>query len=239
MFLHFILLVLILLPLISNASFIEQSMGSAIVEDATAIYFNPSTLAFLKKKQFIALGTLGNTESLFSGQTMQLLTNSSFPGNAKTQSHFALPSVYYAMPLLDKWSFGLAVIANDIVKGIDSIARLGQSHSDNQIKTLDFVSALAYRLNNHVSVGGGLIRGYASYMIEPIAGFPNLEIPDFETHNKSSGDAWAGEIGVFIKPDKKMLIGLNHRSALTFNLSGESKVTGSPPHTSDGYNFTT
>ena len=45
-----------------HASFIEQTLGTAVVMDATAVYFNPAALAAIPKTQLITQGTLARSQ---------------------------------------------------------------------------------------------------------------------------------------------------------------------------------
>src|SRR5689334_16900234 len=72
---------LLFFPLIARASFIESTIGTAVVDDATATYYNPSALTLLKKPQIITLGSLANFRSDFTGQAIQSSTGFTLSGS--------------------------------------------------------------------------------------------------------------------------------------------------------------
>ena len=57
-----------LIPLTLQASFIESTMGTAVVNDATATYHNPAALALFNNPQLIVLNSVANFSSQFTGQ---------------------------------------------------------------------------------------------------------------------------------------------------------------------------
>lgn len=63
---------LFLLPVNLYASFIESTLGTAVVNDATATYHNPAALPLLQKRQVIALGSVASYHSTFTGQAQQV-----------------------------------------------------------------------------------------------------------------------------------------------------------------------
>ena len=62
---------LLLLPLTGHASFIESTIGTAVVSDATATYFNPASLTLLKNPQIITQGSSSVLNTHFKGQFIQ------------------------------------------------------------------------------------------------------------------------------------------------------------------------
>src|SRR5262245_46633267 len=101
---------LLLFPLTVHASFIESTMGAAVVNDATAVYYNPAALALLKNPQIIALNSIGDFRTQFTGQFIQSNTGFTQSGSSITQTHYFLPSFYLGIPTTDKITIGLAVI---------------------------------------------------------------------------------------------------------------------------------
>ena len=76
------------------ASFIESTIGAAVVDDATATYYNPAALTLLKNPQIIALGSVGSTQTQFIGQSIQLATGYMQSGTSNALISTFLPSFY-------------------------------------------------------------------------------------------------------------------------------------------------
>lgn len=230
------LLSLIVFPITSHASFIESSMGAAVLNDATAVFYNPAALVLLKNPQVIGQNSYGIIRSEFTGQFTQAKTGFSQSGSSITQSHYDLPSFYFAMPAADSITVGVAVISNFLNKDLEGNSLLRYVQSDNSIENIDFVPAIAFKLNDIFSVGAGINLSYADFEMSPISGFPSLNIPDSQSHNDADGTGIGGDVGLLLKPSKSTLIGLNYRSEITYRLSGKS-VFGNNTVISDNYGF--
>ena len=101
------------------ASFIEATMGTAVVNDATATYNNPAALTLLKNPQLIGLGTVAQLNSQFTGNIKQSSNGFSESGVSKTQSNYFLPSGYFGTPLGEKLFVGYAIVANNFNRDAD------------------------------------------------------------------------------------------------------------------------
>lgn len=222
----------------AQASFIESTMGAAVVNDATATYFNPAALTLLKHSQLIALGSIASAHSLFSGEDIQAKTGFTQSGNASSNTHFFLPSLYMAKPVSDKLTLGLAIIANSFNKGIDEHSILRYDQSSSRVHSLDLVPAAGFKVNDVLSLGAALNLAYADFLLQPITGFPSLNIPDSQSRNECDATGLGGEFGLLLKPGKLTTIGFNYRSAITYQFSGKSIVDGNPGVTSNQYRFT-
>ena len=220
-----------------QASFIESTMGAAIVDDATASYYNPAALTLLKKPQIISLGSIGNSQTQFSGQSTQLATSFIQSGTSSASLNYFLPSVYLGMPLTHNVIAGVAVVANDFNRDIDERSILRYAQSSNQIQDIDVVPAIGFKLNQFISFGAGLNRSWAHFLLQPISGLPSLNIPDSQSRNDSSGEGWGGDVGLLIKPTEATILGFNYRSAITYGLKGTSTFNGYPRVTSNHYYF--
>jgi long-chain fatty acid transport protein len=232
---YFIFIVVLIFPAITYASFVESTIGTAVVNDATATFYNPAALTLLKNPQIISLNSYSLFRNNFTGQITQ--NNFKESGSSNSQTNYFLPSLYFGLPTAKKFTLGLAIISNSFNKDFEGNSILRYAQSSSRVQNIDFVPALGIRLNEYFSLGAGLNFSRLNMLLNPIFGFPRLNIPDSEGHNESSGDGWGGDIGVLVKPRKGTLMGLNYRTAITYPMSGTSTLESNPPLVSNNYQF--
>lgn len=231
------LLCLLLFPLTLNASFIEATMGTAVVNDATATYFNPAALMLLKNPQIITLDSIAALNTQFTGQATQSRSGFTQSGSSSTQTNYNLPALYLGMPIKDRITFGLAVISNFFDTALDEGSVLRYAQSNNNIESIDLVPALGLKLNDFVSLGAGINLSYAKFLLMPTSGFPSLNVSDSQSRNECDGTGMGGNFGVLLKPTHSTLVGFDYRSAITYRLSGTSVFGSNPPVISNDYGF--
>lgn len=228
---------LFLFPLALHASFIESTIGTAVVNDATATYHNPAALTLLKNPQIVALGTVSYLHNSFTGQALQQGTGFTLTGTANSNTHYYLPSIYLGIPTCNKVSVGLAVIANAFNRDIDDSAILRYADTSNSIQNIDVVPAIGIKVNEYFSFGAGVTFSHANFDQQPISGFPSLTVPDAQSRNNTSANSWGGDFGVLIRPTQRTLIGFNYRSAVSYQFKGTSTFQGTPSISSSQYQF--
>lgn len=224
------------LPLQAQASFIESTMGTAVVNDATATYYNPAALTLLKKPQIIALDSLATFHSQFTGEAVQAATGFTQSGSSRSSAQNNLPALYTGYPA-KKFTAGIAIVTNDINTDIGEQSILRYVQSNNHVQDVDVVPALGFKINECLALGMGINFSRAHFLTEPVTGLPALNIPDSQSRNDASGSAFGTDIGILIKPSSSTLVGLNYRSPLTYRLSGSSTFNGSPSLTANDYHF--
>lgn len=219
------------------ASFIEQTLGTAVVMDATAVYFNPGALAAVSKTQLITQGTLAKSQFQFTGRAQQLSLGISESGVATTTTDFYLPSLYLSIPINDKFIGGFAVVANDFNSELERHSVLRYAQARNHINDIDLVPAVGIKINEFLSIGGNLNFSHAHFIQEPMLGVTRLNIPESRSLNDSKASSLGGDFGVLLKLAKKTAMGFNYRSAVTYNLRGTSTITDPQVVSSDNYHF--
>jgi long-subunit fatty acid transport protein len=220
-----------------HASFIEQTIGAAVVKDATAVYFNPAALTISPQQQFIFLGTLARAQFEFSGSAQKRPFGTE-SGSTTSKSNFTLPSMYLSIPINERFVAGFAVVANDFNRELDNHSILRYILARNQTNNIDFIPALGIKINQFLSIGGNLNFTYAHLIQEPITtGIARLNIPESHSLNDSQANSLGGDFGILIKPGKKTALGFNYRSAVTYNLQGSSTILGLPSISSNDYHF--
>ena len=220
-----------------RASFIEQTLGAAVVKDATAVYFNPAALMSVSHPQLVFLGTLARSRAQFSGSAQKLPFGILESGSSTTQSNFSLPSLYLSIPLSDKFTGGFAVVANDFNRDLGEHAVLRYAQARNHTRDVDLVPALGIKINEFLSIGGNLNFSCAHFIQEPISGINRLNIPESRSLNDSKGTSLGGDLGILMKLAKKTSLGFNYRSALTYHLQGSSTISSSQSIFSNNYRF--
>jgi long-chain fatty acid transport protein len=220
-----------------HASFIEQTLGAAVVKDATAVVFNPAALPLLTNSQLILLGTSAWSQSQFTGSAQKLPFGVTQSGTTQTKSKFSLPSIYVSVPLHDKLAWGVAIVMNDFNRDLDDHSVLRYIQARNQTDDIDLVPAFGVKINEFLSVGGNLNISHAHLIQEPISGLPSLNIPESRSLNESKGTSFGGDLGILVQLPRKTSLGFNYRSAITYHLQGTSSITSPQIVSSDNYHF--
>lgn len=210
----------------AQASFIESTIGAAVVNDATAAYFNPAALTLLKQTQIIGLGSYAESRGRFSGQTLRTDTGFIRAGVAHSKSNYYLPSAWWASPVNNRLSVGLAMVANSFNKNIEEHSILRYDQSGSNVHSMDWVPALGIKISDQLAIGAAINRTQADMLLKPLNGFPESNIPDSQSRNDSSGHGMGWDAGILYKPSQTTIMGLNHRSAITYRLSGTSVYKG-------------
>jgi long-subunit fatty acid transport protein len=232
-----ILSLLSLCPYAVYASFIESTMGTAVVNDATATYHNPAALLLMKKSQIVALGSKASYHSQFTGQSIEVLGGFTQSGTSKEHTNYNVPSGYASFPIKEKMNLGLAVLLDTLNSDIDEPSILRYDQSTNQIKNIDYILGAGVQLNEYISIGLGATYSNARFTSHRITGFPSLDVPDSQSDNITKGDNYGWNTGFLIKPLKSTQIGFDYRSAIGYQFRGRSEFQGPPPLISNQFNF--
>ncbi len=227
----------LLLPALSYASFIETTIGTAVVNDATAAYFNPAAMVLVKNTQIIPLGTVARFQTEFSGQTTFVPTQFMETGTSSSVSNYYSPSLYFAIPIYEKFRLGLAVVTNFANRNPEEGAILRYTQSSNTIQDYDIVPSVGVEVNNILSLGAGINFSNTDFHLHPISGFPGSNLADSESNNQSDGWGIGANIGFLLRPAFGSLIGFDYRTVTTYNERGKSTLNGIAPISSDNYRF--
>lgn len=230
-------LLLILFPLKLYASFIEATSGTAVINDATAAYYNPAALVLLNNSQLITLGSIGNLNTQFTGKATQRSTGFTETGSSSSNSYYYLPSLYLAIPTTDRITLGLSIMANSAFRDADEISVLRYVQSNTSIEDYDVVPAIEFKINNYLSLGAGINFSYLNLLLNPITGVPGSDIADSQSINQCNGIGVGGNIGFLLQPNPSLKIGFDYRSATTYQLSGKSVFNGTQQVISNNYHL--
>ena len=233
----FILCLCVIAPHTLHASFIESSIGFAVVDDATATDHNPAALTLLNHSQIIALGSAAYYHDYFSGQLTQPSTGYMQSGTATELANHYVPALYLAIPTTDKVSIGVAVTSNIFETKLDKNALIRYIDANEGIRLMNYIFGIGVQINAYLSLGAGVTYSVANSFSNPITGLPNLNIPDAQSHNVAKSAGAGGNVGFLLKPNQATLIGLNYQSTVSYQFNGTSSFNGTNPISSNQFNF--
>jgi long-chain fatty acid transport protein len=218
---------------------------TAQADDPSAIYFNPAGLTQLKGQNVM----VGVTYVRLNGEeftgTTPVDNNVPGPGftNQKSETQKSLnlfiPNAYYTR----------TTNSGNVAYGVGIFAPfgLGQEYNNqstsifrNQITKIDLQTVvvnptIAFKVNEFLSVGAGIDYMYGKATLEQTPWNPAL-VPAgqngnaFDLQLKGTGDAWAYNFGLLLKPTENLKIGANYRSPFTLKIKdGDVTVSNVSP----------
>jgi long-chain fatty acid transport protein len=195
--------------------------GAAAAEDASTVWYNPAGMTLLPGHGNAAIALHALKPSFKFEDRGSTLPPGTGEGGDGGDWEF-VPLAFYSQALTDRLylglafnvPFGLATEYNAGWRG-QAIAR------ESELKTFNFNVALAYKLNDVVSVGAGVSyqRAELKFNSVPAAalGLAEVDMDD---------NSWGANLGVMFQLSKDARIGVHYRSSIKYDLSG--RITASP-----------
>ncbi|CAI8714873.1 long-chain fatty acid transport protein [Pseudomonas sp. IT-196MI5] len=223
------------LSLANGLSINEQSVSSAgtayagrssAALDASTVYGNPAGLSKIKRREVSGGFALfkvnsdiknahGDASGTHKGDSVPLTT---------------IPFGYLSIPIDERFTFGLGMYAlyglvNDYESSFQG--RYHGSYSKVQVKTLN--SAVAYRINDHVSVGGGLTLNRIENNMQTYLATGQLNGgTDTKITIKGNDNAVGYNFGLMVDLNDSTTWGVTYHSKLDFHVNGHTQVSNSP-----------
>ncbi len=233
--------------------------ASAVSTDASTVWFNPAGMLELSKPEMVVAGHVITVKNEFTDRGTTL--NPAFglaPVSGDTVSDpggaSAIPNFYYVRELKDDLAFGFGVsvpFGNSTDYGREWVGRYQAVES--AVSVLDINPSLAYRINDQVSIGGGIsvqmfdatlgsaidagatCLGLFQAGAVPLAACANagLTTPgNIETdgYAEITGDSVAAtfNVGVLYKPRAGTKLGFAYRHGVDHELEGDADFTINP-----------
>lgn len=234
--------------------------AAAVAADASTVWFNPAGMLELADPQLAIAGHLIAVENSFSDRGTTL--NPAFgldPVSGETETdpggNSYVPNFYYVREMRENLAFGLGVsvpFGNATDYGRDWVGRYQAVESS--VTVVDINPSLAYRVNDKVSIGGGisvqLFDATLGSSIDssvsclgltqpgllptplPLAACANagLTTPgnrDTDGYAEISGDSVAAtfNFGILVKPSPGTRLGFAYRHSVDHELEGDAKFT--------------
>lgn len=216
------------IPFINAAGLGDTYAGwAANPTDASIGYANPAGLTYLNQHSQLVVAALGlKGSSQFTGNATPPFPAAS--GSANTQLSAFMPSFYISAPVACNVVLGFGQttpFALNTSFSKDSLLRYTATRS--VIGTVvDVGPSIGVKISDKVSVGAGFDVEHLTSSFSNMVGFP-LSFPgDSEVQNHLYGWGYGWHAGVLVQPVPCTRIGLNYKSPVVINATGNSQVFG-------------
>lgn len=198
--------------------------GAGIVgDDLSAVHYNPAGMTLLSGTRMQATGTWVAVNLDYEGDSGQ-----SENGRLKGQ---IIPAGFITHQINDSlWAgLGLTVpygMGTEFGEGWEGRER----GTESMILTFDINPNLAWKVNEKLSVGGGVSLQYAK------AELGSGRIVGHTINSNVKGDSWAWgwNVGVMFQPVETVRLGLAYRSNISHNADGHTTLNNVPVKTDNG-----
>lgn len=203
--------------------------GAGVVgDDLSAVHYNPAGMTLLSGTRMQATGTWVAVNLDYESRDGSVTENGRLKGQtipAGFITHQINDSLWAGLGLTVPYGMGTEFDEN--WGGMDR-------GTESMILTFDINPNLAWKVNDKLSVGGGISLQYAKAEL----GF-GFDVPSFKTvaHANVKGDSWAWgwNVGMMFQPVETVRVGLAYRSHIAHNADGHTtlNINGMRSLTSD------
>jgi long-chain fatty acid transport protein len=208
---------------------VAHAGGAASAGDASTVYANPAGMTQLDGRQLVVGGHLLRPDAKFANQGSIDATGAAITGGEGGQGGIGafVPNLYGVWSLPNDLKFGL---------GINAPYGLAVDYDDDWVgrynelgASLTMVNvnpALAYRVNDKVSVGGGLNAMYSRARLTQAIDFGRAlggNAQSLDGSSDFSGTDWAFgfNVGALFTVSPNTRFGVQYRSGMEFHYDGE------------------
>ena len=213
---------------------IQQGMGgagTALMQDASALFFNPGGAAFINRNQF----SLGFTPTFAKGQFTEDFTNEI----AETTSPMGTPfSVYGLFQLKDSsrltlgmaiyTPFGSTVEWENGWMGRFALTRLS-------LRSIFFQPTASFRITDKIGLGAGFIYSYGSVNLQKDIPLQGQDGVYGSAELAGTAHAFGYNVGLYFEPSKYLNIGLTYRSQVNMAISDGTATFNVPSSVEDKF----
>jgi long-chain fatty acid transport protein len=224
--------------------------GAASAEDASTIFYNPAGMTRLPGRQ-VVLGLHGvrpsaeltNQGSRLNAPLTAPLTGSS--GGDAGEWGF-VPNLYVSWELTPQWFIGLGINAPFGLKTDYESNWVGRYQGiKSELRDVNINPSIAFKLNDHVSLGAGLNFNYVDADLTKAIDFGTIcfgilgpgacagagltpQNADGGQELKANNWGYGANLGALFQISPDMRIGLAYRSQIRHTLEGDSTLSGVP-----------
>ena len=187
--------------------------GAAGADDASVAWYNPAAMTLIPGKQ--VAGALHVLKPSFkfenNGSTSPAGTGEGGDGGDWAY----VPNAFFTMAINPNMSFGLALnVPFGLTTEYDAGWRGQFTALKSEIKTVNINPSIAYKLNNTVSIGGGLSVQMIEAELSNSAGGAGISTL------KADDMGYGYNLGIMIQASPSTRIGAHYRSKIKYDLEG-------------------
>ncbi|MGC4057116.1 MAG: outer membrane protein transport protein [Chitinophagaceae bacterium] len=195
--------------------------GTALVQDAASVLFNPGAVAALTENDIQA----GMSPLMFKSAFNPSGSDATYNVNNKVATPFTAYAVWG--PKGAKWKAGLGVYTP-----FGGLVDWGNSWQGRYVlESLDLKAiyvqpTFSYRINRQWSLGAGLVYNTGMVDLKKALPLTMSDGSDAQAQLKGTGHGWGWNAGVLYRPDSQWSFGLSYRSKVTTTInSGDAVFT--------------
>lgn len=199
---------------------------AAVIDDASTNWYNSAGNVYLPQ-QLVGSMIDVYSHTVYAGNASVPASpvGSAFAanGNASANNNSFLPAFHYVYPFKQRFAFGISVVpAWGLLEDYGNSSIVRYSLTRVYTRTIDVAPSISYKINNQWAVGAGPDFHYFTVQSR------SKTRTDLATGGDSvarfTADDWAygGHIGVMYQYTDATRVGLNYRSKIVMNLTGDS-----------------
>ena len=208
--------------------------GGAAGEDASTLWFNPASMTLLKGHNVVVAAHLLSANTDFTNNGSTNADGSTLSGPDSEGGKIAvIPNIFYSAQVTDEIFAGIGVNAPFGSGTHYDDNWVGRYHAvETDLVTININPAIAYKINDQWSIGGGLNLQYVELTLTSAVDFGALQgasgsADGFATLTADNSDSlsYGWNAGVLFNLDEATRFSLSYRSAIDHHAEGEADFT--------------
>lgn len=219
--------------------------SAAIAEDASTIFFNPAGLTRLSGSQLVSALHVLKPSAEFNNRGSRVVTGAPLTGGngGDAGDYGYLPNAYFAYELNPRIRLGMGLNAPFGLKTDYDEGWVGRYHAlESDLKVVNFNPAIAFKINELVSIGAGFNAQYARAELSNAIDFGAVCFGTLGPGSCSAlgitpqardgrvaveGNDWSYgyNLGILLQPTAVTRVGLAYRSRIKHTIEGDADFT--------------
>lgn len=218
---------------------------AAIADNASVLARNPAAMTTFDKMAVSVSGTYIKPDVDVDG-AVYAGANKMAPASESGIAPAAfVPASYFIQPLNDQWAWGIGIFSNyGLSTEYSKTFSAGAGAGDTELMTFNINPNIAYRVNEHFSVGAGINAVYGAAELNRYAGLlgplnPPSQGGPLPTDTRLAhlkGDTWGfgWNVGTLYEVNENHRFALTYRSQVDMSFDGDFQGLTSGNRTVDG-----